>query len=174
MKIKLMIVAFITLILIGCSSTTEKNIIGKWSYEIPFPKNEEDEKFQLKIKCFSEYYLNKSLKHDCEMNVFGLVGNEKEMIIEGKIRMTGDWKIFNQTIYDKTLDSKFEINKISIDGIEIKIKDTKLMDTLKKNFENPMLKGETNVYKTIYLDEKKWVYELEIQKKKMLVTATKY
>jgi hypothetical protein len=158
--------------LFGCGKSLERDVVGKWAYEMSVPMDDKEMAGQVTLKCVSEYFPNKSINHDCEMKMSGSGKDGGPKIeMEGKLRATGDWTVTDKTVYDKTIDGKFELAKASINGQAIS--DKEALEEIQKEMDSPFVKGETSTYVTISNDGKKWVYETEEGTKKITVTATK-
>jgi len=161
-----------TLLISGCGKSLDKDLIGKWTYEMSIPIEDKDAAGQASFKCIDDYFPNKSVTHDCDMTVSATSKeNGSKFELDVKIKATGDWTVTDKTVYDKTIDGKMELTKFSMDG-EAVIDKAKL-DEISKSMENPFVKGETSAYVTSSFDGKKWVYETQEDKMKITVTATK-
>jgi len=155
--------------LFGCGKSLEKDVLGKWAWETTLPL---DNNAKASLKCVSEFFPNKSINHVCEMKVSG---SEKDggakIEIEANIKSTGEWTVTDKTVYDKTIDGKMELVKVSVNGEAIS--DKEKLAEIQKDMDSPFMKGETSALVTISNDGKKWVYDTEMEKKKVTVTATK-
>ena len=161
-----------TLFISGCGKSLDKDIVGKWSYEMSIPMDDNEAAGQLSLKCTDDYFPNKSVTHDCDMKVSATAKNGgSKFELEGKLKATGDWSVTDKTVYDKTIDGKLELVKFSVDGETIS--DKAKLEEISKSMENPFVKGETSAYVTTSFDGKTWVYETEADKKKISVSATK-
>lgn len=161
-----------TVFISGCGKSLDKDIVGKWTYEMSIPIEDNEAAGQASFKCVDDYFPNKSVTHDCDMKVSATVkGSGSKFELEGKLKATGDWSVTDKTVYDKTIDGKVELSKFSIDG-QI-ISDKAKLEEMSKSMDNPFIKGETSAYITTSMDSKKWVFETEEDKKKITVTATK-
>jgi hypothetical protein len=159
-------------LLVGCEKTLDKSIEGKWAVETTLPINEKDGKGQLEMKCTSEYFPNRSVNHNCDMKIaMDIPGESIKMNFEGKARASGEWSVKEKILMDKTIDAKFDLDEIKING-EI-ITDPSTINEISKNLNQVFLKGETSSSKTISIDEKKWIFEQEIDKKKIIFNATR-
>ena len=158
--------------LFGCGKSLEKDVVGKWAWEMSFPIDDKEMAGKAFVKCVSEFFPNKSINHDCEMKLSGSGKDGGPKIeIEANIMATGDWTVTDKTVYDKTIDGKMELAKFSVNGEAIS--DKEKLAELQKGMDSPFVKGETSALVTISNDGKKWVYETEVEKKKVTVTATK-
>jgi hypothetical protein len=158
--------------LFGCGKSLEKNVFGKWAYEMSIPVEEKEMAGQGTIKCVSEFFPNKSVNHNCEMKLSGVVKNGGPKIeMEAKVVAAGDWTLTDKTVYEKTIDGKIELTMLSVNGDAIS--DKEKLNEVQKDMDSPFVKGETTKYVTISNDGKTWVFETEVEKKKVTVTATK-
>ena len=160
------------LFLFGCGKSLEKDVVGKWAYEMSIPMDDKEMAGQIILKCVSNFLPNKSLDHDCNMKASGSMKDGSSVIeMQWRLRATGDWTVTDKTVYVKTIDSKFEPTMSSVKGDPISNK--YMLEKIQKGIESPFIKGETATYVTVSNDGKKWVYETELEKKKVTVTATK-
>lgn len=172
MKKNIGILLSVVLILTGCGKSLEKDVIGKWAYEITMPMEDDDASGNFGIKCLSEYFPNKAVNHECGLTL-ALTGKKEpgKIRIEGTVRSTGEWSVADKTLLDKTIDAKVEISKV-IENDEV-VTDKDKIEAIGKDFNSMFIKGETTSSVTTFLDGKKWVSEQEIDKKKISVTATR-
>jgi len=161
------------LVLTGCGKTLEKDVVGKWSYEITQPVAEDNVTGQATLKCVSEFFPNKSLTHECDMAITMTGKNDgPKMNIEGTAKATGEWSVKDQTVFDKTVDGKIDVKKFLVNGEVVTDKDT--LENMEKAFANPFMKGETTAYVTKSFDGKIWVFDQDLDSKtKVTTTATK-
>ena len=161
-----------TLFLFGCGKSLEKDVVGKWSYDFSLPLDDKDSSGQMTVKCVSDFFANKSINHNCEFTVAGSAKDDGQKFeMAGNFRSTGDWSVADKTVFDKTIDGKVELLKFAVNGEAID--DKEMLEKIQKDMDSPFVKGETSTYVTISNDGKKWVYETEVEKKKVTVTATK-
>ncbi len=159
-------------LLVGCEKPLEKSIEGKWVVEAALPINEKDGKGQLEMKCISEYFPNKSVNHNCDMKIAMDIPSESlKMNFEGEARASGEWSIKEKIVMDKTIDAKFDLAEIRVNG-EI-ITDQSTINEFSKNLNQVFLKGETTSSKTISIDEKRWIFEQEIDDEKFTFNAAR-
>lgn len=161
-----------TALLAGCGKSLEKDVAGKWAYEMNMPMDDKEASGQATIKCVSEFFPNKSVNHDCELKVTlnSKEGNMK-MEIDAQAKATGDWSVTDKTVFDKTIDGKIELAKLRVNGEEVS--DKKALEDMAKELQNPFMKGETTSYITTSIDGNKWVFDQEIEKKKVSITAVR-
>lgn len=163
---------FSVLFLVGCGESLEKNIVGRWASEYSLPIDDKELSGEAKANCLSEFFPNKSVNHKCDFKMLGaLKEGGMKLSMDGKISATGDWTLTDKTVYDKTIDGNFELIKFTVNGEEVI--DKKTLEQMQKDMDSPFVKGETSTMVTLSNDGKKWVYETEIEKKKVTVTATK-
>lgn len=161
------------LVLTGCGKTLEKDVVGKWSYQITQPVAEENVTGQAVLKCVSEFFPNKSLTHECEMAISMTgKGDAPKMNIDGNAKATGEWSVKDTTLFDKTVDGKIEVTKFTVNDEVVTDKDA--LANMEKAFANPFMKGETTAYTTKSFDGKTWVFDQDLDAKtKVTITATK-
>ena len=125
MKKTVWIVLAGALVLTGCGKTLEKDVVGKWAYEITQPLADENINGQMALKCVSEFFPNKSLTHECDMAITMTGKNDgPKMNIEGTAKATGEWSVKDQTVFDKTVDGKIDVKKFLVNGEVVTDKDT--------------------------------------------------
>lgn len=177
---KIITVAFglaFALALTSCSKSLESQIIGKWNYsaEADLPGDEHTKNPKMRLECDDEYFPNKSVTHDCKFAVDAETNGANQQSVKfkitGTLKATGEWSVTKDSVYDKTVDGKFEIESFTVN--DQKISDEKALAELKENMANPFMKGETSVMKSVSIDKDKWVFEEEIEKKKITITATR-
>ncbi len=173
MRKNLWIVLAGALVLTGCGKTLEKDVVGKWSYEITQPVTDENINGQMVLKCVSEFFPNKSLTHECDMAISVTVKNDGPKInIEAAAKATGEWSVKDQTVFDKTVDGKIDLKKFLVNGEVVTDQDD--LGSMEKAFSNPFMKGETTAYVTKSFDGKTWVFDQDLDSKtKVTTTATK-
>ena len=160
------------LFLFGCGKSLEKDVVGKWAYEISIPMDDKEMAGQIILKCVSNFLPNKSLNHDCNMKASGSMKDGSSMIeMEWRLSAKGDWTVTDKTVYDKTMDGKFEPSMSSVKGDPISNK--YMLEKIQKGVESPFIKGKKSTYVTVSNDGKKWVFDTEVGEKKVTVTATK-
>ena len=91
--------------------------------------------------------------------------------MEWRLSAKGDWTVTDKTVYDKTMDGKFEPSMSSVKGDPISNK--YMLEKIQKGSESPFIKGKKSTYVTVSNDGKKWVFDTEVGEKKDTVTATK-
>ena len=94
-----------------------------------------------------------------------------KMEIDAQAKATGDWSVTDKTVFDKTIDGKIELAKLRVNGEEVS--DKKALEDMAKELQNPFMKGETTSYITTSIDGNKWVFDQEIEKKKVSITAVR-
>jgi hypothetical protein len=162
----------VTALLAGCGKSLEKDVVGKWAYEMNMPMDDNESSGQATIKCVSEFFPNKSVNHDCELKVtLNLKEGNTKIEMDAQAKATGDWSVTDKTLFDKTIDGKVELTKLRVDGEEIS--DKKVLEDTTKDIQNPFMKGETTSSITTFFDGKKWVFDQEIEKKKVSITAVR-
>lgn len=163
--------------LTSCSKSLESKIVGKWNYstEAALPDDKDAKNGKMKLTCDDEYFPNKSVTHECKFVVTAEAANASSQTVKfdiaGSLKATGEWSVTKDSIYDKTVDGKIEIESFTVNGETIA--DKKVLTELKENMANPFMKGETTISKTLSIDKDKWVFEEEIEKQKITVTATR-
>lgn len=173
MKRAVWIVLAGALVLTGCGKTLEKDVVGKWAYEITQPVTDENINGQMVLKCVSEFFPNKSLTHDCDMAI-SMTGKDGglKIDVEGAARATGDWSVKDQTVFDKTIDGKIDVKKYLVNDQVVTDKDD--IASMEKSFTDRFMKGETTAYVTKSFDGKIWVFDQDLDPKtKVTITATK-
>lgn len=164
-------------VLTSCSKSLENQIVGKWNYsfEAALPDDSDAKNGKMKITCNDEYFPNKSVTHDCTFVATAEAANANgqniKFDIAGALKATGDWSVTKDSVYDKTVDGKVDVESFKVDGQAVT--DEKILAELKENMANPFMKGETTVSKSLSIDKDKWVFEEEIEKTKVTVTATR-
>jgi len=172
MKKGLALALTVLVVLTGCGKSLQNDVVGKWSYEVSLPMDDKDFTGQMTAKCVSEFFGNKSLNHDCDLKMAMDSKTEKLKIeAQGKIKASGEWTVTDQTLYDKTVDAKAEMSELKVNG-EL-VADQAAMQEMKKAFDDVFLKGETTSYVTRSFDGKTWVFEQEVDKKKVTITANR-
>ena len=63
---KIVLLSSLIIVLSGCDNSLEKNILGKWAYELTLPIDDGNMTGEGKAKCLSDYYPNKSATHNCD------------------------------------------------------------------------------------------------------------
>jgi hypothetical protein len=172
MKTYFLTIISLVFVVSGCSKSVEKDVVGKWSYEMKMPMDDKDATGEMLIKCVSEFFPTKSVNHDCEMNIaMTMKEGGAKLEMGGSIQATGEWSTADKNLYDKTIDTKFELKKFTANGEAVTDEGAKA--DVKKTFENAFVKGQTTTYITTSLDGKKWIFEQEIDKKKVSISASK-
>ncbi len=168
---------FITTFLMGCSKSLDKEILGKWTYEIHDEISDKDLPAPMKmaISCNDEFFPNKAVKHDCKVQ-FTMAGKTDAGVplnleFSGKMEAAGDWTVTDNTVYDKTIDAKMDLDELKINGQVVT--DEKMIAGLKDEMKGIFIKGDTEKMKTVSIDKNKWAFELEIEKKIVTVTANR-
>lgn len=162
----------VTAVLAGCGKSLKKDVAGKWAYEMNMPMDDKEASGQATIKCVSEFFPNKSVNHDCELKVtLNLKEGNTKIEMDAQAKATGDWSVTDKTLFDKTIDGKVELTKLRVDGEEVREK--KVLEDTAKEIQNPFMKGETTSYVTTSIDGNKWVFDQEIEKKKVSITAVR-
>lgn len=170
-KVSLVLIG-VAALLAGCGKSLEKDVIGKWAYEMNLPMDDKDATGQATIQCVSEFFPNKSVNHGCELKIAMTSKEDKVKVeMEAEAKGTGDWSVTDKTVFDKTIDGKIEISKLRVNGEEVS--DKKVLENMTTEIPNPFMKGETTSYITTSLEGNKWVFEQEIDKKKVSITATR-
>jgi hypothetical protein len=163
--------------LTSCSKSLENQIVGKWNYstEAPLPDDKDAKNGKMKLTCDDEYFPNKSVTHECTFVVTAEAADASSQRVKfditGTLKATGEWSVTKDSIYDKTVDGKIEIESFTVNGQPIA--DEQILAELKENMANPFMKGETSVSKSLSIDKDKWVFEEEIEKQRITVTATR-
>ncbi len=172
MKKELAFAITVLAVLTGCGKSLQNDVVGKWSYEVSMPIEDQDSSGQIIAKCISEYFGNKSVTHDCELKV-AVDSKADKLKIEGagRMRASGEWSVKDKTLYDKTIDAKAEMSEVKINGEAIT--DKSVIEGMKKAFDDVFLKGETTSSVTRSFDGKTWVFDQEVDKKMITVTATR-
>ncbi len=172
MKKTLAIAITLLVALTGCGKSLQKDVVGKWSYGFSLPMEDQDASGQINAQCESEFFANKSINHDCDLKVAMEMKAEKVKVnISGKLRATGEWSVKDQTLLDKMTDAKLELSEVKVNN-EV-IAEKALIDEMTKEVKDAFLKGETTAYVTRSFDGKTWVFDQEIEKKMVTITATR-
>ncbi len=87
------------------------------------------------------------------------------------MRASGEWSVKDKTLYDKTIDAKADMSEVKINGEAIT--DKSVIEGMKKAFDDVFLKGETTSSVTRSFDGKTWVFDQEVDKKMITITATR-
>lgn len=162
-------------VLSGCAKSLDSQIVGRWNYstELPLEDDENVKNARMRIDCADEFFPNKSVTHDCKFTLnaeAGGVGDQQiKLEITGTARATGEWSIAKETVYDKTVDGMFDIDSFSVNGQ--KINDEKTLAEMTEGMSKLFMKGETTVMKSLSIDKDTWVFEEEIDKNKVTITA---
>lgn len=161
--------------LTGCSKSLESQIIGKWRYatEVALEDDENAKNPKLRIECDDEFFPNKSVTHDCTFTLNAETNSDSgqafQFAVAGTMAATGEWTVTKDSVYDKTIDGRFEVESFTIDGQ--KIEDEKMLSDMTAEMSKLFMKGETTVMKSISMEKDKWVFEEEIEKNKVMITA---
>ncbi len=167
--------AFIALT--GCSKSLESQLIGKWNYstDLNLAGDENAKNPKMHIECNDEFFPNKSVTHDCKFTVNAETktpdGQMAKFEIAGTAKATGEWSVTKDSVYDKTVDGKFEVESFSVNGQ--KIDDANTLAEITQGMSNIFMKGETTVSKSVSIDKDKWIFEEEIEKNKVTITANR-
>ena len=164
--------AFSAFFLTGCGKTLDKDLVGKWSSETTISVSDKGANGQITAKCKSNYFPNKTVNEECDIKMVATYkedGEEFKVEMEGELRSTGEWSVIEKTVYEKTVDAKVNVSRLVMNG-EV-VTDKEALDEFSKEMQGLFLKGETNASKTISFDGNTWVFEQEIDKKKITVTA---
>lgn len=172
MKKSLALALTVFIALTGCGKSLQKDVVGKWSYEVSFPMEDQDATGQINAKCKSEFFANKSITHDCDLKVTMEIKTDKTKVdISGKLRATGEWSVNDKTLLDKMTDGKVELSEVKVNGDLVA--DKAVIDEMSQEIKGAFLKGETTAYVTRSFDGKTWVFDQEIDNKKVTITATR-
>jgi len=176
---KIAIASLITasLALLGCSKSLENQLIGKWNYstDVNLEGDANAKNSKMHIECNDEFFPNKSVTHDCKFTVNAETktpdGSMAKFEIAGTAKATGEWSVTKDSVYDKTVDGKFEVESFIVNGQ--KVDDEKTLAEITQGMSSIFMKGETTVSKSISIDKEKWTFEEEIEKNKVTITATR-
>lgn len=172
MKKTLALALTVLVTLTGCGKSLQKDVVGKWSYEVSFPMEDQDASGQIQAKCDSEFFANKSVNQECDLKVTMEAKADKTKVdMRGKLRTTGEWSVNEQTLLEKMTDGKVELSEVKVNGEAVG--DKAVIDEMSKEIKDAFLKGETTAYVTRSFDGKTWVFDQEIEKKKVTITATR-
>ena len=152
--------------------TLDKDLVGKWSSVVTLPISEKDSAGQMTFKCTDSYFPNKIINSECDFKFAGTYkedGEDLRLEMEGVAKASGEWSVTEKTVYGKTVDAKIDVSKLILNG-EV-VTDKEAIDEVAKEMQGSFLKGETDASRTISFDGNTWVYEQEIDKKKITVTA---
>lgn len=166
------LLAFSAFCLTGCGKNLDKDLVGNWSLETILPISEKDSVGQMTLKCTDSYFPNKTINSECDFKVAGTYkedGEEVKLEMEGAAKASGEWSVTEKTVYEKTVDAKVNVSRLVMNG-EV-VTDKEALEEFSKEMQGLFLKGETNASKTISFDGNTWVFEQEIDKKKITVTA---
>ena len=158
--------------LTGCGKTLDKDLVGKWSSELTLPISEKDSTGQVTLKCRTSYFPNKTVNSECDLKLAGTYKEDDgdlRLEMEGALKMSGEWSVTEKTVYEKTVDAKIDVSRLLLNGEVVTDKET--IDEVAKEMQGSFLKGETDASKTISFDGNTWVYEQEIDNKRITVTA---
>lgn len=176
--LKYMMLALSILVsLVACSRGLETYLVGQWEYvvELELPSDSDTPGGVMKISCEEVYFPNKSVNSDCSFQIGSETINQNgeaiETVIAGTYRATGEWSIAKDIVYVKTVDGKVDLQSISVDGQDIA--DPAVIADVRRNMGDIFIKGETTAIKTISINKSSWIFEEEVEKIVVKVSASR-
>jgi hypothetical protein len=163
--------------LVACSRGLETYLVGQWEYavELELPTDSDTPGGVMKISCEEGYFPNKSVNSDCSFQIASETINQNgeaiETVIAGTYRATGEWSIAKGIVYVKTVDGKVDLQSISVDGQGIA--DPAVIAEVRRNMGDVFIKGETTAVKTISINKSSWIFEEEVEKIVVRVSASR-
>lgn len=169
----LILIAFTIFGLTACGNSLDKKLLGKWAWEQKISREGGSMSGDGTMKCIENYFPNKSVTTECELKITGHSKESKDFNseIDATLKIIGEWSVIDQTVFEKFIDAKVDVVKFAVNGEPVT--DEAIVNDLRKDMRSEFLVGETDASKTISIDEKKWVFEAEVEKKQVTFTATR-
>lgn len=165
--------------LTGCVDSIENKILGKWKYSFSM---DYDETNKISYNCREEFMPNKSSSIQCSIQITSIEKLDEltlfTTIVKLDLYAVGVWSVYDQTVYNKSVDSQITITEFNSGGLLIS-SDSTLWQEFQTDVSELWLQGETEKLKTISIDKNVWVYEIEMEmelgvENDVLITALRF